>query len=741
MGSIARQLLHSLPLESFTKLDQNSYAVSLDTDQIVDSLQKVLPDNRRYFVIIDGLDECEDAEAKKLILATQKLLTSPKITFKLFCSSRPDVFRWVPSLLKPEWHVSMAIGDVNPDIERYIDATLAQRIESGDLQLGNPTLILTIRDTLLNGAQGMFLWVAFQIETLCAQRSDQGLLETLYALPKDLPETFNRILGRLAKMEDIDRNNSLEIFKWVAAAKRPLTLAELREVISIKPCQQVFTMECLINDMSRAMVCCGSLVEIDEEYSTVHFAHHSVKQYLLSVTTDSLLARYHFSLQEADRGAGEICVTYLSFPELTTQVARAPTSRAHVQIYPSTILKESLPQTDLTSRLALKLLKNKRNTDYSFHRHLEESIGIAEVEHPQHAQRQFAFLGYAQTYWLSHTKAFTEHTTTWQLWIDLVRKDLSTAYSPWTNWKSGSYGKYGMEEIVREDHCALLLLRISQSYPSRKFIFKDGHPVGTLELTQVDEVSMFYKMIDQMILEKRYGLLRILLFNSHPQTGPLLTSSLCNDINAALAGLGNLELLEEQQAGIEKLGLAMVYLNDLLGYSIARLLNETLIPEFPGSNGLKIFGPPAYHRWNALAVAAALGHVPVVRFIFAVNRDSGDLGSCTPSFNDIFAQAVIRNQVQVLHVLLDQGGRYLELDKRDLRGFTPLMYIAVLGNVDLARRLISMGAGLDIKNFDGETALSKARDENMKKFLITAAKMTTQNTITSELNPPTTKEA
>ncbi|KAL9122029.1 MAG: hypothetical protein Q9187_001421 [Circinaria calcarea] len=717
MGSIARQLMYSLPLESFTKLDQVTDASPLDTDQIVNSLQEVLPDNRRYFVIIDGLDECEEAEAKELILATQKLLTSPKITFKLFCSSRPDVFRWVPCILKPEWHISMATGDVKPDIERYIDATLAQRIESGDLQLGNPTLILTIRDTLLSGAQGMFLWVAFQIETLCAQRSDQGLLETLYALPKDLPETFDRILGRLAKMEDIDRHNSLKIFKWVAVAKRPLSLAELREVIGIKPCQPGLRMECLINDILRAIGCCGSLVEVDEEYSTVHFAHHSVKQYLLSVAGDPPLATYHFSLQEADTDAGEICVTYLNFKELTMHVARA--SQAHVQAYPSAILKESLAQTGLTSRLALKLLKTRCIPNYSLYRNLEESIGITQVQNLQKAQCQFAFLDYAQTYWLPHTKAFTEHATTWQMWSDLVRKDLSIAYDPWAKFKSGSYGKYDMEEIVREDHCALLLLKISLSYSPHKVSFQE------------DDISMFYKMINQMILEERHGLLRILLFNSYPHAGPLPTYLLRININTALAGLGYLGLLEEQQTRTERLGLGMVRVNDLLKYSIARLLKETVIPGFPPESGSYAVLAPANDCWNALAVAAALGHILVVKFIFAMNRDSGDLGFCTPSFNSVFIQAVIRNQIQVLHVLLDQGDRYLELDKRDLRGFTPLMYIAELGNVDLARRLIIMGAGLHIKNLDGETALSKARDNNMRKFLITAAKIT-QNPITPD---------
>lgn len=164
VGNIARQLLDGLPLESFAKVDQAMDTLSLDTDQIVDLLQKVLPETRRYFVMIDGLDECEEEEAKELISTIRNLLTLQRITFKIFCSSRPDVFRWVPTILKPEWHVSMAVRDVNPDIERYIDAALEQRIENGDLQLGDPTLILTIQDTLLSGAQGMYVLLRSGLE-------------------------------------------------------------------------------------------------------------------------------------------------------------------------------------------------------------------------------------------------------------------------------------------------------------------------------------------------------------------------------------------------------------------------------------------------------------------------------------------------------------------------------------------------------------------------------------------------
>src|SRR5271168_4308915 len=72
-----------------------------------------------------------------------------------------------------------------------------------------------------------FLWVAFEIEDICAQQSDEDIRKVIRDLPKDLPEIYERILAR------IDRAGTAEIaqkiFKWVASVRRPLSPEELRE--------------------------------------------------------------------------------------------------------------------------------------------------------------------------------------------------------------------------------------------------------------------------------------------------------------------------------------------------------------------------------------------------------------------------------------------------------------------------------------------------------------------------------
>lgn len=81
-----------------------------------------------------------------------------------------------------------------------------------------------------------FLWVKLQLQTLREKHSDSLILAALDHLPRDLLETFERILSLYTEANDIDIGR--QIFRWVATAKRPLTIEELREAIGIKSLQE-----------------------------------------------------------------------------------------------------------------------------------------------------------------------------------------------------------------------------------------------------------------------------------------------------------------------------------------------------------------------------------------------------------------------------------------------------------------------------------------------------------------------
>ena len=152
IGSIARQILehsNSDVIEKHIDVD----ASILDTDEIITLLGKLLPTiSRKHIVVLDGLDECEESEARSLLEGLKQLLAS-SFVFQIYCSSRPDVFRWASVILKPLFSIS--IPKANPGLPLYVENTLERCLEARKLCIGDPSIIFTIQDALVEKANGM----------------------------------------------------------------------------------------------------------------------------------------------------------------------------------------------------------------------------------------------------------------------------------------------------------------------------------------------------------------------------------------------------------------------------------------------------------------------------------------------------------------------------------------------------------------------------------------------------------
>ena len=293
------------------------------------------------------------------------------------------------------------------------------------------------------------------------KKSDNLILVALRHLPRDLPETFERILSKHIEADDIDI--ARQIFRWVAVAKRPLTVEELREAIGTKPLQEGWSDAMYINDMKKAVACCSNLVFIEEEQQTVHFTHGSVKQYLLSRAVQTSLSKYYVDPKEADEYAGAICVTYLNFPAFNRHVARTGRSISTSSIT-STVVKNSLPFGKSVNNLALSFLRRSDKSSKSVKRLLEEAAGDTEGYRQQKALQQYSFQHYAKRFWLEHTQRIDPNSKKlWRLWCNLIEEaDWRDTLSgiPWTleDWMKRAQNV--VQWIVEQDHCSLAQLII-----------------------------------------------------------------------------------------------------------------------------------------------------------------------------------------------------------------------------------------------------------------------------------------
>ncbi|MCJ1231537.1 hypothetical protein MMC12_008214 [Toensbergia leucococca] len=669
IGSLARQLFDAVSTDvSVDKLCAFNDDLPLDVDQIVDFLREALPKDRQYFMVLDGLDECEEEEAKLLIANLQNLLTSADQVFKIYCSTRPDVFQWTNAMLAPRWHFSMSLANIGSEIADFIESTLEHCLELGTLRLGEPELIVAIQDALLEGAQGMFLWVAFQIPSICAQRNDEGILRTLRDLPKDLPETFDRVLRRIRQSKSTGSSHCQKIFKWIAATKRPLSTEELREAICLEPFQSAWNPRQLDNDITGTLASCGSLVMIDEEQLTVHFAHHSVKQHLLSTASDESFAIFHFDLAEADREVGAICVTYLSLGIFESQIAKTRHSNLNAADVPAVVVSGALPQ-NIVSKLAIRYLKNRQSVQSPVQRQLEDVAGVTESQRLQHIQQQFPFLQYARDYWLLHTKEAHIESRLSVMWRRLLESDDGVADKPWTKREMEHLPKRFVDWVVEHEHSALL----------ERIIVGFVHTSGLGH----NRLFRFTTVLETALQEKRKDFARKVILCNIP----------AQDIRDKLffpivRGGGDLDML-------------------ILNCKMGGNLDKTFTTEDQDT----LFFLDRVTHWyfkdgtefTLLELAAALGHSHIVKYVL--------FASPLQPVEIAFLVAAESEQREIMMMLIESH----RIDpKWECRSWSALFYIARYGTLEMANRFIeSIGNNLYPPwyhiSHDGETADMVAR--------------------------------
>lgn len=269
------------------------------------------------------------------------------------------------------------------------------------------------------------------MDEICAQRCDDDVRDAINRLPRSLTETFERALKRI-----IGRGNSSvakKAFEWISVAKRRLTLDELREAMSIDIGQPSSTPGKIINGVQQLPLWCENLVRVDEESGTAEFAHKAVHEFIVKDLSGSDLAEFQFELADADRHAGEVCVTYLNFSDFVTTLARRqkPLKVDPVGFASSALTSSKIPKTISSAIRNATTTNHKKGvteTDLATYRKSDD----AEAVHWLHGR--YPFLKYAAVHWILHTTRLrSSDSLTWSAWSSFVIEGHALAEVPWSN--------------------------------------------------------------------------------------------------------------------------------------------------------------------------------------------------------------------------------------------------------------------------------------------------------------------
>ncbi|OBT54916.1 hypothetical protein VE04_06568 [Pseudogymnoascus sp. 24MN13] len=722
IGSLARQLLRPIAdLATVAGFIDRTATFALDFEMMFSLLQRAIAPNSRAYFVLDGLDECDSAEREILVLQLRKLQGIFPLVLCLSVRLDPgnvlklSLERFIAAQV-------ISIPSDNPDITSFISAELESHIESNRLVIGDPSLILEIRDFLLERSHGMFLWVALQIISLCDMKTDDAIRQALINLPKDLSETFSRILR---KSEGSGKAYQRRILELVTIARRPLTAEELRDALSVDPGDPVWNWSRRLNDVNFILTCCGGLLTIDEEERTIRLVHHSVKQFLLSGFEDS--ANRKITVDSANRAMASIIVTYLNYGVFSTQVSTTVVPQIMTASAPSQIIRSAPDLPSIVKSLTLKLLNSKKKPGFDIGKTLAETTKLFRSQ----PMDEFPFYSYAKLYWLPHIFFISEKEP---IIYDLLRRLCkgnainmnATDKDDWTP----------LSLAARDGHEALLKLLLDSG--SVDADLKNG--VGRTPLSWAAEngqEAVLKLLLDSDIVDTnskdRVGQtpLSFAAENGHEEIVKLLL-----DKGAKLeaedggertplswaAGNGHIAvvaLLLDEGANLES--------EDSGGYRpllwaaqnghievVKLLLNKGANLEFESNIGR-----------TPLSWAAENGHEAVVELL--LNKDAR-IESRSDDDRTALSGAARNGHEAVVRLLLDKGAK---LESTRNSNLTPLMWASMYGREAVVKLLLNKGAKLESTTDRGRTSLSSAAGNGhegvVKLLLDKGAKLETED--------------
>ncbi|EFQ90116.1 hypothetical protein CFE70_010584 [Pyrenophora teres f. teres 0-1] len=179
--------------------------------------------------------------------------------------------------------IQIQTKNVTADIETFArnQVEMLQAGEHGKtLYVTNDRLKEKIVRTLATKAEGMFLWVNLQLDSLCQAskaQKDTVVEAALEALPQGLPYTYVRILERIEVQTPYMRDLAINCLAWTLYARRPLSTQELQLALAINSNCKV--RQDLQTDSPQVILeACGNLLE--EANGLIRPIHYTVQEFL-----------------------------------------------------------------------------------------------------------------------------------------------------------------------------------------------------------------------------------------------------------------------------------------------------------------------------------------------------------------------------------------------------------------------------------------------------------------------------
>ncbi|KAK0727687.1 hypothetical protein B0T26DRAFT_799627 [Lasiosphaeria miniovina] len=291
LGSILKQLVQDSNVLDQTIRDlyehqgQRNAAPSLHSITLL--LQKKAETYKQTFLVIDGLDECEEETRWDLL---EQVNNIPGISLMVTSRHLSSIEEEVENFVRIEIKASKV------DIELFIEYQVQRNRNLRRMILRNPQLKEDIKLAVVKTAQSMFLLARLHVESLASAASltIKHVRQKLRELPTTLDTSYDNAMQRINNQEEDHRKLAFKTLAWVTHSFRSLSLRELQHALAVEPGDSNLDEELLMDAQGITALCAG-LIVIDKATGNVILVHYSAKSYFEN-TRQKYFPLYHASM-------------------------------------------------------------------------------------------------------------------------------------------------------------------------------------------------------------------------------------------------------------------------------------------------------------------------------------------------------------------------------------------------------------------------------------------------------------
>ena len=306
LSTLVKQLLvdlHEVPASIRVLHDLLAKRGARPTDiDLYMALQSAASAHGTTYIVLDALDECDSENRNELVEKLFSLQQDGDVRIMATGRDIPEVTE-----LFSEGCLKSVIRANDDDVRTYLEPRLKSL---GRSVQKDEKLQAMIIDKIIEAADGMFLLVQLHLEALKGKTSKREIKDALTTLPKGrdaIEKAYKDNLTRIDDQSPQRRDLARVAIIWIRYCDPPLTVEQLREVLSIQFGDEELDRDGLPDPELIVDVCCGLLVSETRSDSekVIRFVHYTAaeffQQHLCTWIPDA-----HEKLQLT-------CLTYLQF--------------------------------------------------------------------------------------------------------------------------------------------------------------------------------------------------------------------------------------------------------------------------------------------------------------------------------------------------------------------------------------------------------------------------------------------